>query len=116
MQLVGLLTVKQMEKMAGGAVVVGLRVDAPAVFVKLIPVEQDCAEAASESIGHRDLFMARTLGFQRAEHRAAGEPSSRCAKRPLDVFFAGFVRGPSSAGQASHAARAASICIRQAPP
>src|SRR4029453_19524788 len=85
MQLVGLLTVKQMEKMAGGAVVVGLRVDAPAVFVKLIPVEQDCAEAASEPIAHRALFMARTLGFQRAEQRAAGAQNVHwmCASRDL---------------------------------
>src|SRR6185369_12610469 len=54
-QLVGLLTEEQMEKVAGGIVVIGFCDDALAAGDEVVPIEQHAAEAGGEPVGHRDL-------------------------------------------------------------
>ena len=71
-QLVGLFAVQQMEKMSGGAVVVGGGLDALSGLMKLVPVKQHGAETAGEPIRHGDLSAARVFGLQGAQHRTAG--------------------------------------------
>ena len=72
MQFVRFFAVEQVKKMTGGGFVIGLNVDAPAVNVKVVPVEQHGAETSGQPVGHGDLIMAGAFGLERAKHRTSG--------------------------------------------
>ena len=68
MQLVGLVAVQQMKKVAGGVVVVGRRNNAFAVLLKVVPIEKYAAKAGSEAIGNSDLVAGGPFRPQSPEH------------------------------------------------
>jgi len=99
-QLVRFFAVQQMKKMTGGAVVVGFGVEPVAVRVKVMPVEQHCAETGGQPVGDGDLVVAGAFGLQRAEHRAAGAHDIHRMRAAGNQLEHSFQRG----GQAAHAA------------
>src|ERR671919_1763694 len=86
--------------MAGGAIVICFRVNALALFMKVVPVKKDRAEATGKTIGDGDLVMARTFRLQCAKHGAASAHDVHRMSRAGDMLENGFERCRQSAQSA----------------
>ena len=63
MQLIGLMTVQQMEEMPGGAVVVCCCFDTFAALLEVVPIEKHGAKAGSQPVGYSDLIAGSSFGL-----------------------------------------------------
>ncbi len=100
-KLVGLLAVEQMEKVAGGGLVVGFGVDVLTARVEMVPIKQHRAKTGRQPVCDGELIVTEPFGLECAEHRAAGAHNVHRMRVARDLFEHPFQgsRQPAQAAQ-----------------